>query len=293
MEGYSTGTAASAGSLPRWQVVDDFIAFIREANELLQKEIDLSPANQLVTSVISRIFAQLRSRYLPEEVQAVLSNEYIQTHKRQLQDKLSEAEFLTELTDSRQAREAQDSGLDAVRNLPNWSVYIALVRKELDTLRGFTDPDSRLEQAPVVFVGSGPMPLSPIIFYLLGDVEVVCLEKDAVAYEASCLLLEHIGLGSKVKVVLENGANYDYGPYKRIFVASLVRNKQAVLEQISRTASDPLVAMRTAEGMKQIMYEAIDEEVLENEGWHILGRTQPDEGLVINSTLFLKHKGLE
>ncbi|NIK68154.1 MULTISPECIES: nicotianamine synthase family protein [unclassified Paenibacillus] len=293
MEVYSTGTAASASSLPRWQVVDDFIAFIREANELLQKEIDLSPANQLVTGVIGRIFTQLRSRYLPEEVQAVLSNEYIRKHQRQLQDKLSEAEFLTELSDSRQACKALAFGLDNLKNLPNWPVYIALVKQELDTLRRFTMPDSRLEQSPVVFVGSGPMPLSPIIFYLLGDVEVVCLEKDAVAYEASCSLLEHIGLGSKIKVVLENGAHYDYGSYKRIFVASLVRNKQAVLEQICRTASDPLVAMRTAEGMKQIMYEAIDEEVLASEGWHILGRTEPDEGLVINSTLFLKHRGLE
>ncbi|MCM3626656.1 nicotianamine synthase [Paenibacillus glycanilyticus] len=285
MEVYSTGSAIHTGSLPRIQVVNDFIAFIREANELLQKEIDLSPANQLVMGVISRLSQQLRSSYLPEEVQAVLSNEYIQTNQRQLQDKLSEAEFLTELSDSRQACDFHGTVMDIAKRLPNWPIYIALVGQELSTLRRLTEQGSH---EPIVFVGSGPMPLSPIILHLLGDVEVVCVEMNPAAYEASRALLEHMNVGTKVTVVLDNGSSFDYGSYNRIFVASLVRNKRAVLERISRTSANPLVAVRTAEGMKQIMYEAIDEPELINQGWRILGRTIPDEKLVINSTLFLE-----
>jgi Nicotianamine synthase protein. len=269
-------------------MINEFIAFIREANELLQKEIDLSPANQLVMNIISRLSAQLRSRYLPEEVQAVLNHEYIQLHQRQLQDKLSEAEFLTELSDSRQASNSQESVLDVVKRLPHWHIYIALVKQELSTLCRFTQQDGYIDRSPIVFVGSGPMPLSPIILHLLGDVEVICVEMDAVAYDASRSLLEHMELDHKVSVVLKNGSDFDYSSYNRIFVASLVRNKQAVLEQISRTSSNALVAVRTAEGMKQIMYEAIDESQLKGQGWQILGRTIPDENLVINSTLFLE-----
>lgn len=288
MEVYSTGSAIHTGSLPRIQMINEFIAFIREANELLQKEIDLSPANQLVMNIISRLSAQLRSRYLPEEVQAVLNHEYIQLHQRQLQDKLSEAEFLTELSDSRQASNSQESVLDVVKRLPHWHIYIALVKQELSTLCRFTQQDGYIDRSPIVFVGSGPMPLSPIILHLLGDVEVICVEMDAVAYDASRSLLEHMELDHKVSVVLKNGSDFDYSSYNRIFVASLVRNKQAVLEQISRTSSNALVAVRTAEGMKQIMYEAIDESQLKGQGWQILGRTIPDENLVINSTLFLE-----
>jgi hypothetical protein len=88
--------------------------------------------------------------------------------------------------------------------------------------------------------------------------------------------------------MLEHGAAFDYSPYSRIFVASLVQNKPAVLAQIARTASNPLVAVRTAEGMRQIMYEAIDESELSKQGWRILARTWPDAKLVINSTLFLE-----
>ncbi|GLX66709.1 nicotianamine synthase family protein [Paenibacillus glycanilyticus] len=279
MEGYG---------LPRWLMVNDFIAFIRETNELLQKESDLSPANPTVTGVINLLFVQLRSRYSPEEVQAVLSHEYIQSNQRQLQDKLSEAEFLTELSDSRKACESRDSGLDAVKWLPNWPVYIELVKQELFTLQQYTEANRESEQSPIVFVGSGPMPLSSILLHLFGGVEVICVEKDATAYEASRALLEHMGFGAKVKVVLEDGSRFDYGPYRRVFVASLVKNKQAVLEQIRCTSSNPLVAIRTAEGMKQIMYESIEVDTLTSQGWRVLGRTSPDEKVVINSTLFLQ-----
>lgn len=290
MNVYSNGSFIHITTEPRVQMINSFIAFIREANELLQEETDLSPANQLVTNLISQLSLQLRYPYFPEEVQAVLSNEYVRMNQRKLQDKLSEAEFLVELSDSRDISSLEGTVLDIVTRLPNWNVYMALVSQELSTLRQFTPQDSQTEKSPIVFVGSGPLPLSPIILHLFGDVEVICVEMDAVAYEASSTLLEHMGLGDKVTVVLGNGSDFDYRSYSRIFVASLVRNKQAVLEQIRHTSPDSLVAVRTAEGMRQMMYEAIDESQLSQEGWNILGRTRPDQNLVINSTLFLDLK---
>ncbi|MDQ0115601.1 nicotianamine synthase family protein [Paenibacillus harenae] len=284
----SNGSIIHTGNETRMQRVDGFIAFFREANELLQQELDLSPANQLVTNIISRLSLQLRSPYLPEEVQAVLSNDYVRLNRRKLQDKLSEAEFLVELSDSRDISKWEGSVLDIVTRLPNWNVYMALVSRELSVLREYMRQDHRSEKSPIVFVGSGPMPLSPIILHLFGDAEVICLEMDSVAYDASCSLFEHLGLGKKVTVVMQNGSEFDYSSYSRIFVASLVRNKRAVLEQISRTSRDPLVAVRTAEGIRQIMYEAIDESRLNKQGWRIVGRTYPVQNLVINSTLFLE-----
>ncbi|MUT68240.1 nicotianamine synthase family protein [Paenibacillus sp. NEAU-GSW1] len=289
MEAYSAGSIIQTGNASKIQSVDQFIAFIRDANELLQKESDLSPANRTVTNIISRLSLQLRSRYMPEEVQAVLSNEYVRKNQQKLRDSLSEAEFLAELSDSWQIRKSDGSVTDILSTLPYWNIYTALVSEELSMLRQIVRQDRSTD--PIVFVGSGPMPLSPIILHLFSNMEVVCLEMDADAYDASVSLLEHLGLGNKVTVVMTNGSEFDYRSYNRIFVASLVRNKQAVLERIRRTSLDPLVAVRTAEGMKQIMYEAIDESLLKNEGWRIVARTSPDENLVINSTLFLNKLG--
>lgn len=287
MESSSASSLIHTGNVSRMQRVDHFIVFIREANELLQKEFDLSPANQRVTNMISRLSQQLRSPYLSEEVQAVLSDEYIRMNGRKLQVKLSEAEFLAELGDSRNLNLSEGTVLDIVTRMPIWNTYMALVSEELSTLRRIIREDGQTEKSPIVFVGSGPMPLSPIILHLCGDMEVVCLEIDPVAYDASCSLLERMGLGDKVTVVLGNGSEFDYSAFSQIFVASLVRNKLAVLEQISRTSPNPLVAVRTAEGMKQIMYESLDESQLNKQGWRIVGRTWPENNLVINSTLFL------
>jgi len=289
MEVYSSGSILVTGNTPRMQMVDNFIAFIREINELLQKEVDLSPANQLVTNMIKRLSLHLRSHYLPEEVQAVLSNEYIRMNQRNLQDKLSEAEFLVELGDSLHICQSEDSALDNIQRLSYWNIYMALVSEELSTLRRITRADGQTEKSRIVFVGSGPMPLSPIIMHLIGDVEVLCLEIDSVAYETSFFLLERMGLGNKVTVLMENGTEFDYSSYNRIFVASLVTDKLGVLNQIKRTSPDSLVVVRTAEGMKRIMYEAVDESQLKKHGWRILTRTWPEETLVINSTLFLDY----
>lgn len=288
MEDSSTGSLLDTSNVPSMQRVDNFITFIRGANELLQKETDISPANQLVSDVFNHLLLQLRSHFFPQEVQAILNNEYIQRNQQKLQDKLSEVEFLVELRDSHEICKLEGPVLDTVKSLPNWKSYFSLVSQELQMIRQYMRQNRNTEKLPIIFIGSGPMPISPIILHLLSDAEVICLEMNAVAYDASCYLLEHLGLGDKVTVVLKDGSEFDYRSCSPIFVASLVRNKQTVLETISRTSADPFVAVRTAEGMRRIMYEAIDESQLNNQGWRILGRTCPEEKLVVNSTLFLE-----
>lgn len=290
MESYSTSSTIHTVNAPRIQMVDNLITFICEANELLQKELDLSPANHIVKNIINRLSLQLRSHYLSEEIQSVLSNDYIRMNLGKLQHKLSEAEFLAELGDSRDICNSESSVLDALIKLPTWNIYGTLVSQELSTLRQLIRQDSHTEKLPIIFVGSGPMPLSAIILHQLSDVKVICIEMDSIAYDASCYLHERLGLEDKVTVVMGNGSEFNYSSYSQIFVASLVRNKMEVLERIIQTASDPLVAIRTAEGMKQIMYEAIDESHLNKQGWRILGRTCPKENLVINSTLFIERE---
>ncbi len=293
MERFLAANLIHTGITPSIRKVDDFIAFIREANELLQQETDLSPANRRVTSMIGRLSQHLRSPYSPEEIRAVLGNDYIAMNLHKLREKLSKAEFQVELADSRLMCESDDGSLlNRIAKLPYWDVYTALVSEELSALRQFAGQAERLEKSPTVFVGSGPMPLSPLLIHLLCDVEVICLDIDSAACEASRCFLEKTGLQTKISVIWADGAEFDYSPYTRVFVASLVQNKQAVLEQIAHTSPDPLVAVRTAEGIKQVMYESIRETELSRHGWRILCRTRPDGELVINSTLFLSRTPL-
>ncbi|MHA6484849.1 nicotianamine synthase family protein [Paenibacillus sp. strain BS8-2] len=288
MDSNGSGSITLDNSTLRRILVEDFIALVRETNEILEQESDLSPANRRVADNVRRLTQRLRNRFMPEDIQAVLGNEYMKTNQRHLREKLSVAEFLTELDDAKQICERPDPVLNIVTEWPSWRIYLSLVCKELFALQQFKRHGADGAASPIVFVGSGPLPLSAIILHQFGHVEVVCLEMDMDAYATSCRLLQRMGLQDTVKVVHINGAEFDYSAYDRIFIASLVRNKLAVLHQICRTSHNPLVAVRTAEGMKQIMYEAIDESELLQHGWSVQARTSPDEDLVINSTLFLE-----
>lgn len=187
MKDSSTGSLLDTRNAPSMQRVDNFIAFIREANELLQKETDVSPANQLVSDVFNHLLLQLRSYFSPIEIQAILNNEYIQKNQQKLRAKLSEIEFLVELRDSHEICKLEGSVLDIVKSLPNWNSYFSLVSQELQ----YVLQDCNTEKSPIIFVGSGPMPISAIILHLLSDAEIISLEMNAVAYDASCYLLEH------------------------------------------------------------------------------------------------------
>ncbi|QNK60310.1 nicotianamine synthase family protein [Paenibacillus sp. PAMC21692] len=287
MDAQATETIMNTDSNLKENKIEALIRLFKETNERLQHEQDLSPDNAKVSEIIGRLMSRLRSRYLPEEITAVLGDDYIRSNQRKLQDKLSEAEFLAELNDARQLAHGDVSPLVKLAAMPIWRVYNALVGEELSFLSVLLDKHGKTEQAPIVFVGSGPLPLSPVMLHLFGKTEVVALEKDRGAFEVSRTLLKRMGLESKVIVKLMEGADFNYSAYDVIFVASLVRNKREVLEQISRTTPQALVAVRTAEGIRQIMYEAIDESLLYRLGWDIIGRTSPDGRQVINSTLFL------
>lgn len=284
-----TGSTRTRGGLTESSQARDFIAIVQETFESLKQESDLSPANQRVTSIIKQLSLRLRRTYINEDVQAVLANEYIRSNLNALREILSQAEFLAELHDSRAMLRSERSVMDLIRQLSYWNVYASLVGKELAMHRQL---NLRLDEcgnasSTFVFVGSGPLPLSSIVLHQYGGGEIICLEMNAEAYEASSLLIERAGLSSVVKVIKINGAEFDYSGYNRIFLASLVKNKPAVLKRIAQSSRHPLVAVRTAEGMRQVMYEAIDETQITDLGWRIQGRTMPEERLVINSTLFL------
>ncbi|MDF2836897.1 MAG: Nicotianamine synthase, partial [Paenibacillus sp.] len=271
MEVDVAGATLLRGGMTEPRDADDLIALVHETYESLKEESDYSPANQRVTGIIKRLSQRLRCAFIKEDevVQAVLANEFVRSNLRSLRRILSRAEFLAELHDSRQLTRSKDSVIDHIGRLSYWNVYVSLVGKELAMLRRLNSRHGghANENSPIVFVGSGPLPLSPIVLNRFGGNEIICLEMDSEAYEASCMLLERAGLSNGVKIIQVNGSEFDYSGCNRIFLASLVQNKTEVLNRIAQSSPNPLVAIRTAEGIRQIMYEAVDETHMNELGW--------------------------
>ncbi len=255
---------------------------------MLRRESDLTPANPIIKEYRSNLARQIRLEYTPEEVEMVIRNKNIRELRQSLLVNLSESEYQMELFESRRLCGESGAGLSALAQYEDWEKYESLVGHELEQLS--KQPQPAEAGIPIVFVGSGPLPLSAILIHILKKEIVYCLDIDPDACEASTALLERIGLAHNIHVVKEDGAKFDYHPFQRIFIASLVPDKQKVLEQIRRTRPDALVAVRTVEGMRQLMYEALSEETMESEGWELLARTSPEGSTVINSTLFYRFK---
>ncbi|MFC0214482.1 nicotianamine synthase family protein [Paenibacillus chartarius] len=288
METYSTDIPNSCLPAPGSRI-STLAAVIQETYAVLRQAADLSPANPAVTEQIGLLAQQIRLPYSPEEVQYILQHEEIQPLRQILLGMLSEAECRMELFDSHQLSLQANGGLSCLRHYRNWETYEHLVRLEREQLRRLRRTDGN--DNTVVFVGSGPMPISAMMIHLEEQVNVVCVDMNPDACEAARTLLERVGLGDPVRVVQAEGANYDYAGCGIVFVASLVSGKAKVFEQIRATNPNALVAVRTAEGMRQLMYEAVDESVMETEGWRLLARTSPIHSHAINSTLFYRYDG--
>lgn len=287
MKSYTTDSALPSGTEHHARIAD-LIALIIETYLVLSRETDLTYVNPIVKEYRSNLAKQIRLDYTPEEVQMVMSNKNIRDLHRSLLVKLSEFEYQMELFESRRLCSQPDAGLSALLQYEDWEKYDSLVGQEIEQLSRLLQPAEA--GTPIVFVGSGPLPLSAILIHILKREIVCCLDIDPDACEASTALLERIGLGNKVHVVNEDGAKFDYKSFQRVFIASLVPNKHKVLEQIRRTRPDALVAVRTVEGMRQLMYEALNEEAMEAKGGQLLARTSTMGSKVINSTLFYRFK---
>lgn len=266
--------------------ISDLITLVKETHDVLHRESNLTPLNSTITKPISIFTEALRQAYTPEEVKYVMSNVEVAPLQKALLAKLSEAEYQMELFDSRHLCNQPEFGLASLFQYKNWGNYESLVGEELKQLRKISRPEEIT--SPIVFVGSGPLPLSALLLHLMLNVSVFCLDIDVDACEAARFMMERINLSDSVKVVQGDGANFDYADYQHVFIASLVTQKDEVLEQIRRTNPGALVAIRTAEGIRRLMYEAINEEAIATAGWQLLGRTSPIENRVINSARFYR-----
>ncbi|SDX04153.1 nicotianamine synthase family protein [Paenibacillus sp. CF384] len=266
--------------------ISDLIAIVMETYDVLHRESDLTPANAKITRMISNLSQVIRQPYTQEEIRMVTGHTELAALKKGLLDKLSEAEFQMELFDSHYLCNQLYLGVESLFHYKNWRKYESLVGEEIKQLGKLSRPEDA--SAPIVFVGSGPLPLSAVLLHLRWNVRVCCLDIDPDACEAVRVLMERLDLSDSVQIVQGDGAAFDYASYRHVFIASLVSRKDDVLAQIRRTNTDALVAIRTAEGMRQLMYEAVNEEVMAAAGWQLLGLTSPTEQTVINSTLFYR-----
>ena len=183
----------------------------------------------------------------------------------------------TEL-EHRFARQIVD-GSASLREYHLYGRFDNLIRRELALLQGKT-PERLL------FIGSGPIPITAIHLHLQAGCPVDCLDRDPSAVAISRRVIDKCGFASSIQVFCGSGEDFDISRYDVILIALLAKPKKRILRNFrKRSRLDARLLCRTSFGLRTVVYEpTVDDDVA---GFHI-ERQQIAEGEQTISTWLLQ-----
>jgi len=106
----------------------------------------------------------------------------------------------------------------------------------------------------ILFIGSGALPISPLILCRETGAEVLCVDIDREAVYFGTRIAESLGMHKKVRFIgtYEEGLDY-IRQATHIFIASLVEGKVELLEMLkSELPGDAIVVLRYGNGLKSL-----------------------------------------
>jgi len=263
--------------------VDTVIGKIVAVHALLTNESDLSPRNQKISIALRELVDLLLRSYGSAEAAAILNHPEVAALRISLLDRLSEAESALERFWSQRFRDRKTLHVRDLKEFLYWRNYERLLGMELKALAAIPRFKAQ-EHGEIVFVGGGSLPLSAILLHLRTGKPVLCVDADAEASEYAGKLLAKLSL-SQVSAVHTDGMDFDYGGASAIFIASLTNRKMDVAQRIVETCKEPVVAVRTVDGVRALLYRPADLAALKAAGLSLAGQTKA-HAETINSTLF-------
>jgi GNAT superfamily N-acetyltransferase len=170
-------------------------------------------------------------------------------------------------------------GEESLSDYPFYERFDTLVRSEITLLEG-------AQPQKVLFIGSGPLPISAILLHLQTGSPVDCVAFDSSAVPISQQVVENCGFGRLVHIRGSADADYDPSDYDLVVVGLLARRKKAILTKLrKRCHPGSAILCRTSHGLRKLLYEPVaDRDV---RGFHIT-KQQIAEGEQIISTCRLE-----
>jgi hypothetical protein len=261
--------------------VSRLLECFRDAMQVLGQAQDLTPANQNVNRALGA-FVRAVLDY-PEdsiaEIQSILAHNDVKNLRVPLLRKLAEAEFQMELFYAQPGR---------VASFPYHENYRVLVAEEvaavnLDHVGHPDDADS--VSGEIYFIGSGPLPLTAIECARQTGRHVTCVERDPAAVVLSRRVIAEMGVENLVAVIEGDGSVLNYAGAGLVMVAALVDGKEKTIANIRDTAPGAMIGIRSAEGIRTLLYEEINHDDVTRHGYRLCGQSRTTDE-VVNTTLF-------
>ncbi|MFB4162322.1 nicotianamine synthase family protein [Alteribacillus sp. JSM 102045] len=254
----------------------------QKAYHTLQHETDLSPKNPVINQTLSQLVFTLTMPVDQKVTDQIIEHPEIKAIRKSMLSLLAQAESEMEkyyamhyLTTAR--------SINDLTHFMYWNNYINLVQKEWEISQNITEVNR------ITMIGSGPLPLSALMMTKTWNAEVRCLDIDPFSHLLGEQLLMSLQGNDEILHEQEDGARADYSSDDLVLIASLVPNKEDILQQIKNTNPKAMAAIRSADGLYQLLYDPVQPEVYKKSGYQLIRRTEADSS-VINSTLFLQQE---
>jgi hypothetical protein len=115
----------------------------------------------------------------------------------------------------------------------------------------------------VLFIGSGPFPITAILLNKLAGCNVDCYEKKKKYFELSKKVTSQLGLADEVKIKPIKDEYFRNNSYSTIIIALLAKPKDKILQKLNeRISIDTKVICRTSDKVRQVFYEATNQDHL-------------------------------
>ena len=262
--------------------------------ERLRAQASLAPS-----PVVDALFGDLVDACVhaePVEVASVLSDPRIHRVRLDLVRLCAEGESLLEGVWARRALAADDPRAETAA-FPYFGNYEQLARLELHALAAVGHRPEATRR--VCFVGGGPLPLSALLLSRTLAVEVTVVDRDTDAVELSRRLLDRLAPAQRISVVAadaESTADITrvVAGCDVVVVAALVgmtgMQKRAALRAVGASVEPgTYVVVRTAEGLRSLLYPVVDVRDLHHAGLAPEVVVHPF-GEVINSVLIARRR---
>lgn len=175
---------------------------------------------------------------------------------------------------------AQDILSGKEKTLDNYFLnqrFEELVRRELSLLNGH-------QAERILFMGSGPLPLSAFHMHKVTNRPVDCVDRNPMAVEISRQVIDKLGLNGALRVFNGHGESFDISDYDLILIALLAKPKRRILRNLrKKAAADCLILCRTSFNLRTVVYEPTDESALG--GFQVIGQQVADGEQTISTFL--------
>lgn len=115
----------------------------------------------------------------------------------------------------------------------------------------------------VLFIGSGPFPISAILLNKLAGCVVDCYETKKKYADISRRVISYLRLEDRIRIIRRKGEYLNNNKYSVIIIALLAKPKKEIIERISgKLPGNIKVICRTSHGIRRAFYEPADLRIL-------------------------------